>query len=59
MAQVTLIDKVGRRGHIKIRHEEDPYPGLEEHVRTRDIVCAWEDKPRVEQDEERTARVME
>jgi hypothetical protein len=39
MSKVTLVDKVGRKGKIKIRWEDGDHPGLEEYVSTRDIIC--------------------
>jgi len=38
MLKVRLLDKVGRKGKIKIRFENGPHPGLEEYVSTRQLV---------------------
>jgi hypothetical protein len=35
---VRLLDKVGRKGKIKIRFEDGPHPGLEEYISTRQLV---------------------
>ena len=32
MLKVLLLDKVGRKGKIKIRFEDGPHPGLEEYI---------------------------
>ena len=39
MLKVLLLDKVGRKGKIKIRFEDVPHPGLEEYVSTRQLVA--------------------
>src|SRR3954449_915331 len=36
--KVRLLDRVGRKGKIKIRFEDGPHPGLEEYVSTRQLV---------------------
>ena len=40
MFKVKLLDKVGRKGKVKIRFEDGPHPGLEEYVSTRQLVVA-------------------
>jgi hypothetical protein len=35
MIKVKLLDKVGRKGKIKIRFEDGAHPGLEEYISTR------------------------
>jgi hypothetical protein len=37
MLEVRLLDKVGRKGKIKIRFEDGPHPGLEEYISTRQL----------------------
>jgi hypothetical protein len=42
MLKVKLLDiLVGRKGKLKVRFEDGPYPGLEDYVSTRQLVCAW------------------
>jgi hypothetical protein len=59
MLKVKLLDKIGRKGKLKIRFEDGPHPGLEEYVSTRQIVCAWGQRQAVLRDEEREARFAE
>lgn len=59
MLKVTLLDKVGRKGEIKIRFEDGPHPGLEEFISTRQIVCAWGQRNAVLRDEQRDAQLQE
>jgi hypothetical protein len=56
MLRVKLLDKVGRKGKLKVRFESGPHPGLEEHVSTRQVVCPWGQRHAVIRDEEREAR---
>jgi hypothetical protein len=39
MLKVRLLDKVGRKGKLKVRFEDGPHPGLEEYVSTRRHLC--------------------
>jgi hypothetical protein len=57
MLRVRLLEKVGRKGKIKIRFEDGPHPGLEEYISTRQIVCAWGERAAVIRDEQRDARL--
>jgi hypothetical protein len=41
MVKVKLLAKVGRGGKVKIRFEEGPHPGLEEYIRTANLIVAW------------------
>ncbi len=59
LLKVKLLDKVGRKGKLKVRFEDGPHPGLEEYVGTRQIVCAWGDRRTILRDEEREARLAE
>jgi hypothetical protein len=59
MLKVKLLDKVGRRGKIKVRFEDGPHPGLEEYIETRQVVCAWGQRQAVIRDEQRAARLAE
>jgi hypothetical protein len=53
--KVKLLDKVGRKGKIKIRFEDGPHPGLEEYVSTRQLVVAWGKRHEVLRDEKLAA----
>lgn len=59
MLKVKLLDKVGRKGKVKVRFEDGPHPGLEEYVSTRQIVCAWGQRSAVLRDERRAAQPAE
>jgi hypothetical protein len=59
MLRVNLIDFVGRKGKLKVRFENGPHPGLEEYVRSRQLVCAWGQRRTVLRDEESVARLRE
>lgn len=59
MLKVKLIAKVGRGGKVKIRFEDGPHPGLEEYVRTANLIVAWGDRKAVLRDEERSRRIDE
>lgn len=57
MLKVKLLDKVGRKGNVKIRFEDGPHPGLEEYVTTRQIVVPWGQRKAVLRDEESEERL--
>lgn len=59
MLKVKLVDKVGRKGKVKVRFEEGPHPGLEEYVSTRQIVVPWGERNAVMRDERREAALVE
>ena len=59
LEKVMLVSKVGRRGHIKIRHEEGEHPGLEEYANTRQLVVPWGEVKALLRDEERLERISE
>lgn len=59
MLKVKLIAKVGRGGKVKIRFEDGPHPGLEEYVRTANLIVAWGDRKAVLRDEERARQIDE
>jgi hypothetical protein len=59
MLKVKLLAKVGRGGKVKIRFEDSPHPGLEEYVRTANLVVRWGDRAAVLRDEERSRRIDE
>lgn len=53
LLKVKLIEKVGRGGKVKIRFENGPHPGLEEYVRTRNLIVPWGKRKSLVRDEER------
>jgi hypothetical protein len=57
MLKVKLIAKVGRGGKVKVRFEDGPHPGLEEYVRTANLIVSWGDRKAVLRDEERSQRI--
>ena len=59
LLKVKLVAKVGRRGHVKVRYEDGPHPGLEEYVKTRQIVVPWSDRRVFLRDEEQFERLHE
>jgi hypothetical protein len=59
MLKIKLLDKVGRKGKIKVRFEDGPHPGLEEYIETRQVVCGWGQRQAVIRDEQRAARLEE
>lgn len=44
LIQVRVVDKVGRGGHIKVHRLSDPHSGLEEYVKTRQLVARWTER---------------
>jgi hypothetical protein len=44
---------------VKIRFEDGPHPGLEEYVRTANLIVSWGDRKAVLRDEERSQRIVE
>jgi hypothetical protein len=57
LLKVKLLDKVGRKGKLKVRFEDGEHPGLEEYVSTRQMLCTWGDRKIVLRDEEREERL--
>ena len=53
LRKVKLMSKVGRKGAIKVRFEDEPHRGLEEYVRTRQIVVLWAERQAFLRDEQR------
>lgn len=59
MLKVKLLEKVGRKGKVKVRFEDGPHPGLEEYVSTRQVVVPWGQRKAVLRDEQREAALAE
>jgi hypothetical protein len=50
--RVKALSKLGRRGKLKVRFEDGPYPGLEDYAATRQIICPWNERRAVLRDEQ-------
>ncbi len=59
LTKVRLLDKVGRKGKIKVRFEDGPHPGLEEYISTRQLVVPWSQQRALLRDEERERLIYE
>jgi hypothetical protein len=57
--KVKLLEKIGRGGKVKIRFEDGPHPGLDEYVRTRQLIVPWGQRKALLRDEERAQRLSE
>jgi hypothetical protein len=55
--KVRLVEKVGRKGAVKVRFESGPHVGLEEYIRSRQLVIRWGDRKLLLRDERRTAEL--
>ena len=53
LCQVQVLEKIGRKGMIKIRHLGPPHEGLEEFVKTATIIVPWSEQKAFLRDEER------
>jgi len=56
LIEVKVVEKVGRKGHIKVQHLGGETPGLEEYVKTRQILIPWGEHKAFLRDEERLQR---
>jgi len=59
LLRVKLLDKVGRKGKLRIRFDDGPHPGLEEYVSSRQLIVPWGDRTALLRDEDRAARLHE
>jgi hypothetical protein len=50
MLKVKPLAKVGRGDKVKIRFVDGPHPGLEEYIRTANLIVAWGDRRAVLRD---------
>jgi hypothetical protein len=57
LPHVKVIEKVGRKGAVKIRFMDEPHCGLEEFVETRQLVVPWPERKAYLRDEERLQRL--
>jgi hypothetical protein len=59
LIKVKLLEKLGRRGKLRVRFMDGPYPGLEDYVNTRQLVVPWGERRAFLRDEEREQRLEE
>jgi hypothetical protein len=59
LIQVQVLEKTGRRGQMKIRRLSEPHAGLEEWVKTRQLIVSWGERQAFLKDEERERRFDE
>jgi len=52
---VQVVEKMGRRGQVKVRRLSEPRSGLEEYVKTRQLIAPWGERQTFLKDEERAA----
>lgn len=53
---VQVLEKTGRRGQVKVRRLAEPHAGLEEYVKTRQLIVPWGERQAFLKDEERAQR---
>lgn len=56
LLQVQVLEKTGRRAQLKVRRLSDPHAGLEEYVKTRQLIVPWGGRQAFLKDEERAQR---
>lgn len=56
LLQVQVLEKTGRRGQVKVRRLDEPHAGLEEFVKTRQLIVPWGERQAFLKDEERAQR---
>ena len=59
LIQVQVLETTGRGGQIKVRHLSEPHDGLEEFVKTRQLLVPWGERQAFLKDEERAQRFDE
>jgi hypothetical protein len=59
LCQVQVLEKIGRKGMIKIRHLGPPHEGLDEFVKTASIIVPWHEQKAFLRDEERLRQARE
>jgi hypothetical protein len=57
--RVTLLEKLGRKGRVRIRFENGPHRGLVEYAYSRQLVTPWGEQMALLRDETRLARLRE
>jgi hypothetical protein len=59
LGEIRVLEKVGRKGMIKIRHLGPPHAGLEEFVKTGSIIVPWNEQKAFLRDKERLRQARE
>ncbi len=59
LIQVQVLETTGRGGQVKVRHLSEPHAGLEEYVKTRQLLVPWGERQAFLKDEERAQRFDE
>jgi hypothetical protein len=52
LIQVQVVEKVGKRGQLKVRRLSEPHTGLEEWIKTRQLIVPWGERQAFLKDEE-------
>jgi hypothetical protein len=53
LLQVQVVEKTGRRAQVKVRRLSEPHAGLEEFIKTRQLIVPWGERQAFLRDEER------
>ena len=56
LLQVQVLEKTGRRAQLKVKRLSEPHAGLEEYVKTRQLIVPWGERQAFLRDEERAQR---
>ncbi|MHB1344026.1 MAG: hypothetical protein ACYCX3_06670 [Thermoleophilia bacterium] len=56
LIQVQMLEKAGKRGHVKVRRLSEPRAGLEDWVKTRQLIVPWGERHAFLKDEDREAQ---
>ena len=52
LLQVQVLEKTGRGSQVKVRRLSEPHSGLEEYVKTRQLIVPWGERQTFLRDEE-------
>ena len=52
LLQVQVLEKTGRGSQVKVRRLSEPHSGLEEYVKTRQLIVPWGERQTLLRDEE-------
>lgn len=59
LIQVQVLELTGRGSQVKVRRLSEPHEGLEEYVKTRQLLVPWGERQALLKDEERAMRFDE
>ncbi|MCZ7662707.1 MAG: hypothetical protein M5U22_07120 [Thermoleophilia bacterium] len=59
LIQVQVLEKAGKRGQVKVRRLSEPNAGLEDWVKTRQLIVPWAERQAFLKDEEREGKFDE